>query len=104
MEEIKLKTIIKYLAFMYVTCCVFASVVVSNGGYDILHWRKPFIVVEVSSATIEGVEENGKLWGYDEFGYYRAFNNGEIGDTVTSAFVYNPFNNYYDDISFRFDF
>lgn len=82
---------------------MFLSFIVSNGNYDVLEYRFPFLVVEISSGTIEGVESDGKLFGTDEHGYYRGFGKGNIGDTKTSVFVYNPFNNIMDDIIKRID-
>ncbi len=99
-----MKKFIKYFCLVYVALCFIVSIAVSYGNYNILEIRKPFLVVEVSDGVVVGEKENGKMYGFDEFGYYRAFHDGKIGDTVTSVFVYNPLNNYSDDIMFRFDF
>ena len=93
------------LVGLYVVGCILVSCSYNSGNFDVLERRAPFIVVETSIATIERVEEDGKLYAYDENGFYTAYNsqNFSIGETVQSTFVYNPFSNYTDDIILRFD-
>lgn len=97
------KSIVGSLCVVYVAACLFGSVMVSNGGYDVLRWRKPLLFVEVSSGVVVDYNTDGYMDGVDEFGAYRAYHNRMIGEEVTSVFIYNPLNNYFDDILFRFD-
>lgn len=93
------------LVGLYVVGCILVSCFYNSENFDVLERRAPFIVVETSIATIEGVEEDGKLYAYDENGFYTAYDsqNFSIGETVQSTFIYNPFSNYTDDIILRFD-
>ena len=105
-----LKKIIAIAIAAYVTVSAGMSVAVSNGPYEVLDYKGPFTVVEISSATVKGftgaVEGNsdgrGVMWGEDEQGCYRAFHDFySVGSEVTSMFVYGFDGS--DDIVFRLD-
>ena len=105
------KKIIAAVVAAYVAVSAGMSIAVSNGYYEVLDYKGPFTVVEVSSAVVKGftgaVEGNpdgrGVMWGEDEHGCYRAFHDFHgVGSEVTSVFVYGY--NGSDDIAFRIDF
>ena len=105
------KKIIAAVIAAYMAVSAGMSVAVSNGCYEVLDYKGPFTVVEISSATVKGftgaVEGNpdgrGVMWGEDEQGCYRAFHDFySVGSEVTSMFVYGFDGS--DDIEFRVDF
>ena len=59
------------------------------------------IIIKVIETTVLDNEGNAS----DAFGFYVKYESGkyEKGDRVQTAFVYNPENNYLDDILYRFD-
>lgn len=67
----------------------------------ILENRKGKIIIEVIEATV--LDDDGNAC--DDFGFYVKYDSGkyEKGDRVQTAFVYNPENNYLDDILYRVD-
>lgn len=67
----------------------------------ILENRKGKIIIEVIEATV--LDDDGNAC--DDFGVYVKYDSGkyEKGDRVQTAFVYNPENNYLDDILYRVD-
>lgn len=77
----------------------------SKADYDrmteILENRKGKIIVEVIEAVVMDDDGNAS----DSFGFYVKYDSGkyEKGDRVQTAFVYNPENNYLDDILYRVD-
>lgn len=93
------------LVGVYLIGCFLVSCSYNSGNFEVLEHRAPFAVVETSIATIEGMEEDGKLYAYDDNGFYTAYDsqNFSIGGTVRTTFIYNPFSNYTDDIILRFD-
>lgn len=68
---------------------------------EILENRKGKIIIEVIEATVSDDDGNA----CDDFGFYVKYDSGkyEKGDRVQTAFVYNPENNYLDDILYRVD-
>lgn len=68
---------------------------------DALENRNGKIVVEISTGTV--LDTNGN--GQDISGYYRKYESSRfsVGDKVQSIFVYNPENNFIDDILYRLD-
>ncbi len=68
---------------------------------DALENRNGKIVVEISTGTV--LDTNGN--GQDISGYYRKYDSSRFsaGDRVQSIFVYNPENNFIDDILYRLD-
>ena len=76
--------------------------------YDILCNRNGKIIVEEVIGEVTSVTGDGKILNYaDPYYYYINYENMEnfeVGDIVKSYFIYNPFNNYEDDIAIRLDF
>ena len=72
-----------------------------NKMTDILENRNGKIIIKVIETTVLDNEGNAS----DAFGFYVKYESGkyEKGDRVQTAFVYNPENNYLDDILYRFD-
>lgn len=68
---------------------------------DVLKNRNGKIVIEISTGTILDTDGNGQ----DISGYYRKYDSSRFsaGDRVQSIFVYNPENNFIDDILYRLD-
>ena len=68
---------------------------------EILENRKGKIIIKVIEATV--LDDDGNAC--DDFGLYVGGDSGkyEKGDRVQTAFVYNPENNYLDDILYRVD-
>jgi hypothetical protein len=61
-----------------------------------------YVQIEKSISSGEVDEVNGKYWGYIEGStYYKTWYNEEVekGKEVTSYYIYNPYNNYEDDIT-----
>lgn len=68
---------------------------------EILESRQGKIIIEVIEATVLDDEGNA----CDDFGFYVKYDSGkyEKGDRVQTSFVYNPENNYLDDILYSVD-
>lgn len=68
---------------------------------DVLENRNGKIVIEISTGTVLDTDGNG----HDISGYYRKYDSSRFsaGDRVQSIFVYNPENNFIDDILYRLD-
>ena len=68
---------------------------------NLLSKRKGKIIVEIVTGKV--VNNNGD--GKDSCGYYIAYDKKKFkkGDKVQTVFVYNPENNYTDDILYRVD-
>lgn len=68
---------------------------------DVLENRNGKIVIEISTGTVLDTDGNGQ----DISGYYRKYDSScfSAGDRVQSIFVYNPENNFIDDILYRLD-
>lgn len=68
---------------------------------EILENRQGKIIIEVIEATV--LDDDGNAC--DDFGFYVKYDSGKYkkGDRVQTAFVYNPENNYLDDILYRVD-
>lgn len=105
------KKIIAAVIAAYVAVSAVMSVAVSNGHHEVLDYKGPFTIVEVSSAVVKGFtgavagnpDGRGVMWGEDEHGCYRAFHDFHgVGSEVTSMFVYGFDGS--DDIEFRIDF
>lgn len=69
--------------------------------YKDLENRNGKIIIEISNGTVI----NGNGDSIDVCGYYRCYDMDKfkVGDKVQSVFVYNPENNYIDDILYRVD-
>lgn len=105
------KKIIAATIAAYVAVSAGMSVAVSNGHYEVLDYKGPFTVVEISSATVKGFtgatmgnpDGKGVMWGEDKRGCYRAFHDFySVGSKVTSMFVYGCDGS--NDVEFRIDF
>ena len=59
------------------------------------------IIVEVAVGSVLNENLDGESYGY--YISYRSVENAKPGDTIITYFVYNPYNNYVDDIVERFD-
>lgn len=78
-----------------------ADRITDNVITGILENRQRKIIIEVIEATVLDDDGNAS----DSFGFYVKYDSGkyEKGDRVQTAFVYNPENNYLDDILYRVD-
>lgn len=76
--------------------------------YDILSNRNGKIIVEEVIGEVTSAVGDGKILNYTNPDYcyinYQNMESFEVGDIVKSYFVYNPFNNYEDDVAIRLDF
>lgn len=101
-----LSRILRAIVIGYILVSMALSFLVSIGVFRwelILH-RAPFVLVDVVFSEVEGIDSPDHKFGYDQHGEYIGFRSGvEIGDKVLSLMVYNPLNNYCDDIAERFD-
>ena len=90
----------------YILISMALSFLVSIGVFRwelILH-RAPFLLVDVALSEVEGVDSPDHKFGYDQHGDYIGFRSDvEAGDKVLTLLIYNPLNNYCDDIAERFD-
>lgn len=73
----------------------------SDELFEMLQHRKGKVVIEVLTGTVDDNKGNGT----DAGGYYIAYDKKRFhkGDKVQTVLVYNPENNYTDDIMYRFD-
>lgn len=80
----------------YISCSFFWLL-----NHEILKNRQGKIIIEVIEATV--LDDDGNAC--DDFGFYVKYDSGkyEKGDRVQTAFVYNPENNYLDDILYEVD-
>lgn len=69
-----------------------------------LESRNGKIIIEKVVGVVYDDNGNGTaLFDESYYIYYGKVNNASKGDKVLSYFIYNPFNNYFDDIMIRFD-
>lgn len=80
------------------------SIIFAMGGENIVQHRNGIPVVEFTKGTATGSRWDGMLDGKYGNDRYIVYNPDyvEVGETVISAFVYNPATNYTDDF-YRFD-
>ena len=73
----------------------------SDELFEMLQHRKGKVVVEVLIGTVDDNKGNGT----DAGGYYIAYDKKRFhkGDKVQTVLIYNPENNYTDDILYRYD-
>lgn len=92
--------------YLFISLLLSALVSCGIGQWWIIEHRSPFLLVEVCVSTVEGYDEPyQQMYGYDQHGDYIAHDDGrEPGETVVSVFLWNPHNNYCDDMAYRFDF
>lgn len=70
-----------------------------TGDYAIIRHRFPFTVLELAHVTADSLSH-----GRDHHGYFIALDKALPGSTSNVLMLYNPLNNYSDDIIARFDF
>lgn len=93
----------------YLALSLLMSLLVSAdvGRVEVIENRAPYTVLEIEVSTVDGVDQNGHIYGHNSEGFYIGYgtdtNAYQTGDTVVSLFVWNPLNNYCDDIIARFD-
>lgn len=74
---------------------------------DILRHRDGDIIIEKMIGTVVDKKGNGKLMGVgSHYNYisYKGVKGIRKGDTILTVCIYNPANNYEDDIVERFDY
>ena len=72
----------------------------SDKCYEALQHRKGKIVVEVVTGTVTGENGDGQI---DYQGYIKYHGDLAVGTRIESVMIYNPNNNYIDDIMYRAD-
>lgn len=72
----------------------------SDKCYEALQHRDGKIVVEVVTGTVTGENGDGQI---DYQGYIKYHDDLAIGTRIESVMIYNPNNNYIDDIMYRAD-
>lgn len=91
-----MKTIIRVYVFVSLALSLAFHL---TGDYAIIRHRFPFTVLELAHVTADSLSH-----GHDHHGYYIALDTTLPGSTVNVLMLYNPLNNYSDDIVARFDF
>ena len=73
---------------------------------EILRNRNGDIIIEKMIGTVVDKKGNGKLYGMGKYNYisYKGVKGIRKGDVVLTVVIYNPANNYEDDIVERFDY
>lgn len=94
-----MRNLIKWLLVLYLMACLMVSWFVSSGMYEVIEHRQGLVVVEIDTVTINepgnAIGTNGAPIGYPE--------DIPVGARVVSVFLWNPLNNYCDDIIGRWD-
>lgn len=72
----------------------------SDKCYEALQHRKGKIVIEVITGTVTDENGDGQI---DYQGYIKYHGDLSVGTRVETVMVYNPDNNYIDDIMYRAD-
>lgn len=94
------------IAAGYILVSMALSLLVSAGifRWDIICHRMPFALVDVAFSEVEGFDAPDHKFGYDQHNEYIGFRSDvEVGSRVLSLKVYNPLDNYCDNIAERFD-
>ena len=97
----------KFLLRCYIGISLIASVGVSTGVFNLtsaVMYRAPFLIVEVSRCTPNEIREDGKSFGYDQKDKYLAYDTEDFGKDFISICIWNPLNNYEDDVLVRIDY
>ena len=73
---------------------------------EILSSREGSVIIEQCIGICEDSEGNGHILGKDNQNYisYASVSEANPQDTVVTYFIYNPTNNFTDDIIYRTDF
>lgn len=72
----------------------------SDKCYEALQHRKGKIIIEVVTGTVTGENGDGQI---DYQGYIKYHGCLAVGTRIESVLIYNPDNNYIDDIIYRAD-
>lgn len=72
----------------------------SDKCYEALQHRKGKIIIEVVTGTVTGENGDGQI---DYQGYIKYHGGLAVGTRIESVLIYNPDNNYIDDIMYRAD-
>lgn len=72
----------------------------SDKYYEALQHRDGKIIIEVVTGTVTGENGDGQI---DYQGYIKYHDDLAVGTRVESVMIYNPDNNYIDDIMYRAD-
>ena len=78
-----------------------------NLTYDILANRNGKIIIERMVGIVLDEAGNGKLFNGDDYYNYINYSNVagfQVGDYIVTYCIYNPMNNYEDDIMYRMDY
>lgn len=104
-----MKHVIKTAVLAYLCISLLLSVIASGcilPPGDVITRRAPFLILEFCYSGVEGIHPDGRIFGYNDRGYI-GFGRDEsafpLGSHVLTLFVWNPLNNYCDDIAARFD-
>ena len=100
------KRIICTIVAGYILASMVLSFLVSIGVFrwEIICHRAPFLLIDVVFSKVEGTDMRDRTYGYDQHGEYIGFaSDVDAGDNVISLMVFNPMNNYCDDIAERYD-
>lgn len=88
---------------MYVAVCLVLSILLCLGVTAVRECRAGVIVAEVCVGTVQ-VDEEGQNYGTIDGQHYMAYpDRFQAGDKVLTICIYNPCNNYIDDIANRSD-
>ena len=101
------RKLLELLVSAYIWISIIASAAVSAGVFDyewIVQHRSPFLLLEFRFCTPDHIRYDGQADGYDHKGHYICYDEGDLGKDFLSILVWNPANNYEDDIMARFDF
>lgn len=105
----KLLRLLVVLVSGYIAVCLILSALVSIGvaRWAIIEHRRPFVLIDVACATVQGTHDDGRIYGYDQHSDYISFgadvNAYAVGTKTITAFVFSPLNNYTDGIAARLD-
>ena len=101
------RRILSAIVIGYILVSMVLSTMVSIGVFrwEIIKHRAPFTVIDVVISQVEGEDFKDHAFGFDQHGEYIGFSSEEVesGDNVVSLMVFNPLNNYCDDIAERYD-
>ena len=77
------------------------------GRNTIIRHRVPFTIIDVNFSTVDGIEPDGHIYGHNHLGEYIGFGIDQevypVDLQVVSVMLWNPLNNYCDDIVERYD-
>lgn len=80
----------------------------NNLTMEMLETRNGKIIIEIVFGIVETAAGDGRVLDIGENeGYYISYarvDNAKIGDFVLTILIYNPDNNFYDDVILRYDY